>query len=41
MRVGKVREGGRDVNLVGEGGNHPRSLELELRREVAWRIPRT
>ena len=35
-----MREGGRTVNLVGEGGNRLRNLELELRREVAWRIPR-
>ena len=40
MRVGEVREGGRRVNLVGEGGNRPSSLELELQREVAWQIPR-
>ena len=35
-----MREGGRTVSSVGEGGNLLRSLDLELRREVAWQIPR-
>ena len=35
-----MREGGRVVSSVGEGGNRLHSLELELWREVAWQIPR-